>query len=92
MGMDKRKRGERRGTDSDEHYRLLIDAVAEYALFLLGPEGNVISWGPGAEQIMGYRAEEIVGQHFSCFYPVEERERGKPGKDLKLAAAMGPQG
>ncbi len=89
MGMDKRRRGERRGTDSDEHYRLLIDAVAEYALFLLGPEGNVISWGPGAEQIMGYRAEEIVGKHFSCFYPVKERDRGKPGKDLKLAAAKG---
>lgn len=51
MGMEKRKRSERRATDSDEHYRLLIDAVAEYALFLLGPDGTVISWGPGAEQV-----------------------------------------
>ncbi len=74
---------------SDAHFRLLVDAVAEYALFLLGPDGTVMSWSPGAEQIMGYRSEEIVGQHFSCFYPADDREGGKPGNDLQLAMAEG---
>jgi PAS domain S-box-containing protein len=68
---------------------LLVDAVKDYAIILLGPDGRVASWNPGAERIKGYRAEEIIGQHFSCFYADEDIERGKPERELTVAAAQG---
>src|SRR5438477_8374736 len=62
----------------EETLRLFIDSVKEYAIFLLDPQGQVQSWNSGAERIKGYRAPEILGQHFSVFYPPDERARGAP--------------
>ncbi len=73
-------------SDVDEHFRLLVDALTEYAIFMLDPEGVVITWNPGADQIMGYSPEEIIGQHFSCFYTPEDAERDKPAEQLRMAA------
>ena len=72
-----------------EIFGLLVDAVKDYAIIMLGPDGRVTSWNPGAERIKGYLAEEIMGQHFSCFYTDEDIELGKPEKDLTIAATQG---
>jgi PAS domain S-box-containing protein len=70
-------------------FRLLVDAVADYAIFLLDPDGNVLSWNRGAERIKGYRSVEIVGQHFSRFYTPEDRADDRPSRLLGLAALHG---
>jgi PAS domain S-box-containing protein len=74
---------------SEEGFRLLVEGVKDYAIFLLDPEGHVASWNAGAECIKGYKAEEIIGQHFSRFYPQEAIDRGWPDKELRQAAAEG---
>ena len=61
----------------------------DYALLLLDPDGRIMSWNRGAELIKGYRAEEIVGRHFSCFYPPEAVEARRPQRELEVAAATG---
>ena len=71
---------------SEERYRLLINTMTNYAIYALDQTGYVVSWNVGAEHLQGYRTEEILGQHFSCFYPAEERQQGKPQSDLKQAA------
>ncbi len=63
---------------SEERFRLIIEAVQDYAIFMLDPEGNVSSWNVGAERIKGYKPEEILGKHFSCFYPEKDVRLGKP--------------
>jgi len=73
----------------EEAFRLLIEAVQDYAIFLLGPAGHVRTWNPGAERAKGYAASEIIGQHFSVFYTPEEREAGRPQWLLGRAAAEG---
>jgi PAS domain S-box-containing protein len=75
--------------ESEERFRMLVEGVKDYALFLLDPEGRVTSWNSGAQWLHGYRAEEITGQHFSFFYTREDVEQNKPGRDLKTAAAEG---
>jgi PAS domain S-box-containing protein len=70
-------------------YELLIRAVVDYAIFMLDPNGVVMSWNPGAERIKGYTAQEIIGEHFSRFYSVEERAAGVPDKVLRIAAEAG---
>src|SRR5271165_1190348 len=84
-----RKRTETALRLSEERFRLLIDGARDYAIFILDPEGKIATWNPGAERIKGYRAEEILGQHFSKFYPRESIERGKPQHELEVAAAEG---
>ena len=74
---------------SEERFRLLVEGASDYAIFMLDPEGRVATWNSGAERIKGYRAEEILGQHFSKFYPQESVERGKPQHELEVAAAEG---
>jgi PAS domain S-box-containing protein len=74
---------------SDEIFRLLVDSVRDYAIFLLDPEGHVVSWNAGAERIKGYRAEEILGKHFSCFYPPIDLANGKPQRELQEATKTG---
>ncbi len=74
---------------SDAPFRLLVEAVQDYAIFILDPEGNVSSWNVGAERIKGYKAEEIMGRHFSCFYPDEDVRDGKPARELVAAASEG---
>ena len=61
--------------EREEHFRLLVEGVEDYAIFILNPAGAVVSWNAGAERLKGYSAEEIIGQYFSCFYPAEERWR-----------------
>jgi PAS domain S-box-containing protein len=74
---------------NDEDFRLLIDNVRDYAIILLDPTGRVTTWNKAAERIKGYRADEIVGRHFSIFYCPEDVEAGKPQHELKAAAEEG---
>jgi PAS domain S-box-containing protein len=68
---------------------LLVEGVEDYAIFMLDPDGYVVSWNVGAERIKGYRAEEIVGEHCSAFYPEEDVERSKPEHELRVAEDEG---
>ena len=74
---------------SEERMRLMVEAVRDYAIFRLDPDGRVASWNVGAERLKGYRADEIIGQHFSVFYPEEERRRGHPQEELRRAKEEG---
>lgn len=74
---------------SDEIFRLLVDSVKDYAIFLLDSEGRVATWNQGAERIKGYKANEIIGEHFSRFYPKEARESRWPDRELEIAAKEG---
>ncbi len=75
--------------ESADQFRLLVDAVQDYAIFMLDTHGNIASWNVGGEHIKGYRASEIIGRHFSLFYTEEDRRRGKPEQLLKLATEHG---
>src|SRR3954465_621559 len=68
---------------------LLIQAVVDYAIYLIDLDGRVASWNPGAEKIKGYTAEEIIGEHFSRFYTPEDRDAGAPEQALRNAAESG---
>jgi PAS domain S-box-containing protein len=74
---------------SDEQFRLLVQSVLDYAIFMLDPNGVVSNWNSGARRIKGYTAEEIVGKHFSVFYSEEDRRAGLPFKGLETAAKEG---
>jgi PAS domain S-box-containing protein len=76
-------------TESDRRFRLLVEGVTDYAIFMLDPEGIVANWNAGAERIGGYAAEEIVGQHFSCFYTQEDRQNSVPTRTLASARSSG---
>src|SRR3990172_9908382 len=80
------KRAAKALLDSDEHFRLLVNGMTEYAIFMMDTDGTIASWNPGAERIKGYRPEEVIGRHFSCFYTHEDIERGKPEDQLRVAA------
>src|SRR5437667_1050022 len=72
---------------SEPPFRWLAEKAERSAIFMLDPNGRITSWNTGAERIKGYRADEIIGQHFSCFYPREDQKRGKPETALRVAAA-----
>ena len=74
---------------SDEVFRLLVESVKDYAIFLLDPSGRVATWNQGAERIKGYKAAEIIGEHFSRFYPREAQESRWPERELEIAAEEG---
>ena len=74
---------------SEERFRLLVDSVKDYAIFMLDPQGFVVSWNPGAARIKGYTHDEIVGRHFSLFYVPEEAAAGKPARELAIARQIG---
>jgi PAS domain S-box-containing protein len=76
-------------TESERRFRLMVESVVDYSIFMLDAGGRVASWNAGAQRITGWRAEEIIGRHFSCFYPREDIERRKPEWELQLAAADG---
>ena len=84
-----RKEYETRLREHEELFRIQVECVKDYAIFMLDAQGNVLNWNAGAERLKGYREEEIIGKHFSCFYPEEERNAGKPEEELKKAAAEG---
>ncbi len=75
--------------DTEDAFRLLVDTVQDYAIFMLDRRGNVASWNRGAQRIKGYTAAEIVGQHFSRFYPEDAVACGHPGNGLDIAAREG---
>jgi len=70
---------------SDQQLRSMVESVRDYAIYLLDPEGSVMTWNPGAERIKGYAADEILGLHFSRFFTEEDRERGRPAELLRQA-------
>ena len=75
--------------DSERQFRLLVSSVTDYALFMLDPNGIVVSWNAGAEKIKGYKPAEIIGQHFSVFYTEKERTEGMPLRALHAARTDG---
>jgi len=75
--------------DSEERFRLLVESVQDYAILMLDPTGNVVSWNLGTERIKGYTANDILGKNFSVFYPKEDVLSGKPALELAQAAKEG---
>ena len=75
--------------DSERRFRLFVGGVTDYAIYMLDTEGVITNWNAGAERIKGYRAEEIIGQHFSVFYGLKDREDGLPQRALATAAQDG---
>ncbi len=74
---------------TEDSFRLLVESVKDYAIVMLDPDGHVASWNSGAERIKGYRPDEIMGKHFSCFYPADAIQRGLPEQELQTAAKEG---
>ena len=84
-----RKLAERILRDSEERFRLLVEGIQEYAIFQLDPTGHIVTWNAGAQRLKGYRSEEIIGKHFSVFYPHEDLANNKPQNILTNAARHG---
>ena len=84
-----RKRHEEELRQSEERFRLLVDGVTDYAIYMIDPQGVITSWNAGAERIKGYRQDEIVGKHFSRFYAPEDLREGKPWEELAVARRVG---
>ncbi len=74
---------------SETSFRLLVDSIRDYAIFMLDPAGCVASWNPGAQRFKGYRADEIIGRHFSTFYPADDVASGKCERELEIASETG---
>src|SRR6195952_2561474 len=74
---------------SEERFRLLVESVRDYAIFMLDPDGIVMTWNAGAQRFKGYEAHEIIGQHFSRFYPPDALARKLPEHELAVAAEKG---
>src|SRR5215211_2388506 len=74
---------------SEERFRLLVEDVRDYAIFMLSPDGHIVSWNEGAERIQDYQESEVVGEHFSVFYTEEDVERSLPEEELRVATAEG---
>ncbi len=87
--ITERHRSQQTLLESESRFRMLVQSVVDYAMFMLDPNGIVVSWNAGAERIKGYRADEIVGRHFSQFYTPQDREAGLPFKALAQAASQG---
>ena len=84
-----RKMAEETLKQSEQQFRLLVQSVTDYAIYMLAPDGLVTNWNPGAQRIKGYRPEEVIGQHFSMFYTPEDREAGEPQRALETARREG---
>ncbi len=87
--LTERRAAERLLRRSEEQFRLLVQGVTDYAIYMLEPDGTISSWNAGAERIKGYRPEEIIGQHFSRFYTAEDIGTGEPNKALRIALEEG---
>jgi PAS domain S-box-containing protein len=75
--------------ESEQRFRLLVKSVKDYGIFMLDPHGHIASWNEGAEEIKGYTEQEVLGRHFSLFYPEEEVARDKPAMELRRATEQG---
>jgi PAS domain S-box-containing protein len=89
VGMPLKEAGSIAGLSDDARFRLLVEAVTDYAIYMLDPAGVVSSWNPGAERAKGYTADEIIGKNFSQFYTDEDRRSGLPQRALDTAAREG---
>jgi PAS domain S-box-containing protein len=87
--LTERRKAETALHESQEQFRLLVQGVTDYAIYMLNPEGYVSSWNAGAQRIKGYAPDEIIGRHFSCFYTEEDRKAGWPQKAIERAARDG---
>jgi PAS domain S-box-containing protein len=87
--LSERREHEERLRGSEERFRLLVETVRDYAIFMLDPDGRIRSWNTGAQKTKGYTAEEIIGQHFSVFYPPDVAASGWPARELELALENG---
>ncbi|MHC8394846.1 hybrid sensor histidine kinase/response regulator [Pseudomonas sp. LB3P93] len=84
-----RKMAEETLKQSEQQFRLLVQSVTDYAIYMLAPDGRLTNWNLGAQRIKGYRPEEVIGQHFSMFYTPEDREAGEPQRALETATREG---
>ena len=75
--------------ESEERFRILVQGVADYAIYMLDPEGRITNWNLGGERIKGYPADEIIGRHFSIFFTPEDSARGEPEREIRTAAREG---
>ena len=75
--------------ESEGRFCLLVEGVRDYAIYMLNPEGRIVSWNTGAERLKGWRAEEALGQHVSMLHPPDPRAQGRPDKELRLAKEQG---
>jgi PAS domain S-box-containing protein len=75
--------------ESEERYRMLLDGIQNYAVFMMDAHGRILSWNAGAERIKGYTSDQIIGHSFSCFFSPEDIERGRPEEVLRITAASG---
>ncbi|MEJ7728354.1 MAG: PAS domain S-box protein [Polyangiaceae bacterium] len=87
--LSQRRAEDERLRVSEERFRLLVEGVTDYAIYLLDPTGRVTTWNRGAERMKGYRADEIIGRDFARFFPPEDVDAGKPAQELALALAEG---
>ncbi len=84
-----RQRVEAALRESESQYQMLLDGVKNYAIFMMDPQGQIVSWNAGAERIKGYRADQIIGRNFACFFTPEDIQLGKPEEILRITAASG---
>jgi PAS domain S-box-containing protein len=87
--ITERKRAEVALLHAEERFRLVVEGVRDYAIFMLDPDGVVNTWSPGAVRLEGYEADEIIGRHLSVFYPGPDVDAGKPARELMTAAQAG---
>jgi PAS domain S-box-containing protein len=87
--LTERRKAEERLRESEERFRVLVDGIVDYGIFMLNPAGVVVSWNTGAERVMGYTSAEILGKHFSCFFLPEDVQAGRPARELDIAGAVG---
>jgi PAS domain S-box-containing protein len=87
--LTERRQAEQQLREGEERVRLIVESIVDYAIFMLDPDGYVVSWNAGARRIKGYEADEIIGRHFSTFYTPDAIERGWPQHELAEAARVG---
>jgi len=87
--ISERRRARDEAREREDRFRSFVDGVEDYAIYMIDPEGNVLTWNHGAERMKGYTAEEMIGRNFALFYSAEEREQGKPAAALQAARETG---